>query len=109
MHEREANANQEDGVGDEERPAAVLVHEEGEAPHVAEADGPPHGGDDERPPGRPPLALHRQLHGCDTGCDSGFLSSNDAGAGRDVVTRGLGRRHRCDCGLPDFGHLYRYM
>lgn len=48
LAQREAGREQKEDAGEEEGAAAVLVHEEGEASHIAEADGRANVGDDER-------------------------------------------------------------
>ena len=52
---------EEDGVGDEEGAAAVLVGEVGEAPDVADADGEADAREDELPLGAPVVPLRPVL------------------------------------------------
>ena len=54
---------EEDGVGDEECAAAVLVGEVGEAPDVADADGEADAREDELPLGAPVVPLRPVLQG----------------------------------------------
>ena len=52
-----ADEQEEDEVGQEEGPAAVLVGQVGEPPHVADADGEADAGEDELPLRAPVVAL----------------------------------------------------